>query len=65
MTSLEKFLTESEIAKIDDKSKTKEKWKTELLKKTSIANENFNQVTFQQPQQKPAPIRRRAKSTVM
>ena len=64
LTSLGKYLTESETAEIDDKSKTREQWKTELLKKTSIANENFNQVTFQQPQQKPAPMRR-SKSTVM
>ena len=64
LTSLGKYLTEAETAEIDDKDKTREKWKTELLKKTSIANENFSQVTFQQPQQKTGAIRR-SKSTVM
>ena len=65
MTSLGKYLTESDTTEIEDRSKTKEQWKTDLLKKTSIANENFNQVTFQQPQQNPAQIRRSKSSIQM
>ena len=65
MTSLGKYLTESDATEIEDRSKTKEQWKTDLLKKTSIANENFNQVTFQQPQQNPARIRRSKSSIQM